>query len=116
MVNYLLRDRALGYTIARRATTMRRVPDPMINRPEDRRRALRRALDGKGMNPAEACRLAKVGPDAVHNFLRGETSSLNLSTLEPLAVVLEVTVSELIGDPMLSFPGSYTPNRAPGDH
>jgi hypothetical protein len=73
------------------------------------------------MNPAEACRLAKVGPDAVHNFLRGETYSLNLSTLEPLAVVLEVTVSELIGDPMLSFPSNHTERptirpRAPRAH
>ena len=60
------------------------------------------------MTPAEACCRAKVGQDAVHNLLRGETHSLNLATLEPLAVVLEVTVSELIGDPMLSFPGSHT--------
>ena len=68
-------------------------------RAEERRAAIRRALKERGLSRQKACELAGLkNANALGNFLTGRTRSLNLDTLEPLARVLNMTISELVGE------------------
>ena len=76
-------------------------------RAEERRAAIRQVKEQIGLTLEEWCKRAGLkNSTAVGNFLRGESQSLSLSTLEPLARVAGVSVSELIGE------GSWVAIRA----
>lgn len=65
-----------------------------------RRDALRSALTLRNLSVADAAKAAGLkSASALGNFLNGHTNSLNLTTLEPLARHLQMSLNQLVGEP-----------------
>ncbi|MDQ7019135.1 MAG: S24 family peptidase [Robiginitomaculum sp.] len=64
----------------------------------DRRDAMRRTFEARGISAHAAAKLAKVPYTTLNSFLRGQTRSLNGSTEKKLADALGLTVSGLYGE------------------
>lgn len=66
-----------------------------------RRLALTTVMADRQLTIVQLTKLAGIqSPSTIANFLAGESNSLNLSTLEPVARVLGVSINRLIGEPM----------------
>lgn len=64
---------------------------------EKRRAAFRRFMEERRLKVRPWCKRAGVKENNVYNFLRGDSDSLSLDTLGPLARVEGVTIDELEG-------------------
>lgn len=73
-----------------------------------RRKRLDQFMSGRGLTAAEWTRRAGVNPNALYNFFAGRSESLHQSTLEKLADAEHVTVSEMLGETLVTMPGDFT--------
>lgn len=70
----------------------------MSDSSEDRRGALLKFMESRGLKPAPFARAAKVSAGALYNFLGGRSESLSHAILEKLADAHHATVAELLGE------------------
>lgn len=65
---------------------------------DKRREAIRHFMAAHDLRIKPWAKIANVGEGSLRNFLNGRTESLTHSTLEKLALAVNATVSELIGE------------------